>query len=225
MAGGPPSSRAVPSQAQLGAGPADGLIMRNFTITRVRGRFAVATATGLVCLLALGACGSKSSGSSDTTTPKNPQKAAATLLQKALQEEIAGNTAQAQTDFAEVVRLDPQNKYGFYNLGLIAQNAGKNADAANQYRLALTIDGSFAPALYNLGILQTAAGDTTGAIDLYRRAIAASPNTANAHFNLGLLLRKTGKTAEGNKEVQTAVKLDPTLASKAAAQGVPLPGK
>jgi Tfp pilus assembly protein PilF len=214
-----------PGQAHLGAGPADVLIMRNFTINGTRGRFAAATAVGMVCLLALGACGSSSKGSGGTTVPKDPKAAAATLLQKALKEEVAGNTAQAQTDFAEVVRLDPQNKYGFYNLGLISQNAGKNTDAANQYRLALTIDGTFTPALYNLAILQTAAGDTSGAIDLYRRAIASSPNSANAHFNLGLLLRKSGKIADGNKEVQTAVKLDPSLAGKAAAQGVPLPTK
>ena len=45
------------------------------------------------------------------------------------------------------------------------------------------------------------------------------------HINLGLLLRASGQTAAGNTEVQTAVRLDPTLAAKARAQGVPLPGK
>jgi Tfp pilus assembly protein PilF len=197
-------------------------IMGNSTNT-VRGRV-VATAVGMLCVLALGACGSSSKGGSGST-PKDPKAAAATLLQKALKEEIAGNTAQAKIDFTEVVRLDPQNKYGFYNLGLIAQNDSQNSEAENQYRLTLSIDGQYAPALYNLAILRTVAGDTPGAIDLYRRAIASNPNSANAHFNLGLLYRKTGKTAQGNAEVQKAVKLDATLASKALAQGIPLTGK
>ena len=178
-------------------------------------------AAGLLCVLALGACSSSSKGG---TTKPNPKKAA-TLLNQALREQVAGKTAQAQTDFKEVIRLDPNNKFGYYNLGLIAQSAGNKSEAENQYRLALTIDSKYAPALYNLGILRAQAGATADAIDLYRRAIAANAVFADAHFNLGLLLRHTGKIAEGNAEVQAAVKLEPTLAAKAQAQGVPLTGK
>ena len=70
--------------------------------------------------------------------------------------------------------------------------------------------------------LQTGGNSLPEAIDLYRRAIAASPKAADAHFNLGLLLRQTGNVSEGNLEVQAAVKLDPSLASRAKAQGIPL---
>jgi Tfp pilus assembly protein PilF len=197
-------------------------VMRISTIEISRRR-SVATAVGMLCVLALSACSSSSKTANGAATP-NPKKAA-TLLQTALKEEVDGNTAQAKTDFAQVVLLDPQNKYGFYNLGLIAQNAGDNTDAENQYRLAISIDPKFSLALYNLGILRTAAGDDAGAIDLYRRSIASNPAFANAHFNLGLLLRKTGKTADGNAEVRAAVKLDATLASKATALGIPVSGK
>jgi tetratricopeptide (TPR) repeat protein len=174
----------------------------------------------LLIFLALGACSSDSNGG--TTSGTNPKKAS-TLLNKALQEQVTGDVAQAKKDFEEVVRLDPQNKYGFYNLGLIEQNAGNDTAAENQYKLALAIDGKFEPALYNRAILRAKAGDTAGAIALYRAAIASNKKDPSPHFNLGLLLRQTGKTDEGNKEVQTAVKLDPSLRSKATAQGVPLP--
>src|SRR5438552_3891459 len=125
--------------------------MGNSTNT-VRRRGAVATALGVAFLLTLGACGSDSKGGTNTSNPADAKKAAAALLTKALNEEVAGDTAQAKKDFTEVVRLDPTNKYGFYNLGLIAQNAGSNSEAENQYRLAISIDGKFASALYNLAI-------------------------------------------------------------------------
>jgi tetratricopeptide (TPR) repeat protein len=128
-------------------------------------------------------------------------------------------------DFTEVVRLDPKNKFGYYNLGLIAQNAGNKTAAKNDYQVVLTIDPKYTPALYNFGILRAQDGATADAISLYRRATASDPKFADAHFNLGLLLRASGQTEAGNTEVQTAVRLDPTLAAKARAQGVPLPGK
>jgi len=173
---------------------------------------------GVVGALALVACGSSSHGAAPpTTSPAN----AGTVLTKALQELVAGQTAQAKTDFEQVLRLDPKNKYADYNLGYIAQIGGNRSDAETQYRLALAIDQKYGPALYNLAILRTADGATAAAISLYRRAIAADEKDANAHFNLGLLLRQTGNTNDGNAEVTTAVRLKPSLTAAAVAQGVP----
>jgi len=137
----------------------------------------------------------------------------------------AGDLAGAKRDYTQATVDDPRNKFGFYDLGLIQQLAGDNAAAENNYRLALNIDPKFVQPLYNLAILRTAAKSIPEAIDLYRRAIAAAPKNGDAHFNLGLLLRQQGNTLQGNAEVQTAVRLDPTLASRAKAQGIPIPGK
>ena len=68
-------------------------------------------AAGLLCVLALGACSSSSKKGTGTTGTTNA-KQAATLLNKALQEQVSGNTSQAEKDFTEVVRLDPKNKFG-----------------------------------------------------------------------------------------------------------------
>jgi Tfp pilus assembly protein PilF len=185
-------------------------------------RFISFAAKGLsiavVGALAVAACGSSShSAAPPTTSPAN----AGTVLTKALQELVAGQTAQAKADFEQVLRLDPRNKYAEYNLGYIAQIGGNASDAETQYRLALAIDPKYGPALYNLAILRTADGATAAAIELYRRAIAADAKDANAHFNLGLLLRKTGNANDGNAEITTAVGLKPSLAAAAAAQGDP----
>src|SRR2546423_877787 len=95
------------------------------------------TSAAVVGVLALAGCGS-SSHSSTTTTPTSPPNAR-TLLTKALQELSSGQTALAQSDFDQVVRLDPQNKYGYYNLGYIAQTGGQGSVAEAQYRHALAI--------------------------------------------------------------------------------------
>ena len=62
-----------------------------------------------------------------------------------------------------MLKLDPTNKYAFYNLGYIAQTQGDKGGAETQYNKTLAIDAKYDPALYNLAILKTAAGDNDGA--------------------------------------------------------------
>ena len=187
-----------------------------------------ASAAAVVALaLALGACSSSSkpgAAGTDCATTSANAKAVAALVQKGLQAQIAGNDTEAEKNFKEVLCSDAANKYAHYNLGLIYQNRGNNSDAEAEYDKALAADAKFGPALYNLAIVRTAAKDIDGAIALYRRAIVSNPKDSNAHFNLGLLLREQDQTEEGNTEVQTAVNIDPSLRSKAIAQGVPLTG-
>jgi tetratricopeptide (TPR) repeat protein len=159
-------------------------------------------------------------GSGTDPNPKETTK----LLNRGLQEQLAGNITDAEKDFRAVIDRVSKNKYAFYNLGLICQNAKNNSEAEKRYRLALAIDPKFEVALYNLAIVRTLQSDIPDAISLYRRAIASNPRDANAHYNLGLLLRGQGQTEQGNAEVQTGVNLDGTLRAKAIAQGVPLTG-
>jgi Tfp pilus assembly protein PilF len=189
------------------------------------GRRRAVIAVALAVASIVTACGSGDSGSKNDSPGSGGPKAAAALVAKGLQEHQAGDLAAAKRDYTEAIKDDPKNKYAYYNLGLILQTGGDKTGAENNYRITLNLDPKYAPALYNLAILRTEANSIAEAIDLYRRTIAASPKSGDAHFNLGLLLRKTGQTEEGNAEVQTAVKLEPSLAARATAQGVPLPGK
>jgi Tfp pilus assembly protein PilF len=189
-------------------------------------RSAATAVVGVALVLALGACGSSSKpGASGCATTSANAKAVAALVQKGLQAAIAGNDAEAQKDFNEVLCSDENNKYAHYNLGLIYQKGNKNSDAEAEYNKVLAVDAKYGPALYNLAILRTAANDAAGAIDLYRRVIAANAKDANAHFNLGLLLRDAGKTTEANAEVKAAVTLDSSLQGKATNEGYPFTAK
>ena len=145
---------------------------------------------------------------------KSKADLAAEAVQRGLQAHGEGRLDAAAAAYHEALDLDPQNKYAFYNLGLIDQTSGRPRSAENYYRLALSADPEFTPALFNLAILRTAAGDTREAIDLYRRVTALKPDEAGPHLNLGFLLRSIGQEAEGDAEIQRALQLDPALASR-----------
>ena len=170
----------------------------------------------LVLLLAVGtaACGKK----------KSDAQLAAEALQAGLKAHAEGHLSEAQTDYQKVLIYDPQNKFAYYNLGVIDQTQGKAADAEAKYRQALAIDPNFVDALYNLAILRTSAGDLSEAQQLYERVIKVNPNYAAAHLNLGFLLIDEGKKKRGQQELQTAVSLDPSLSSRVPQEYLPPSG-
>ena len=126
----------------------------------------------------------------------------------------AGNLAEAAVDYHEALVHDPNNKYAYYDLGLIDQTNGALPSAESNYRLALSIDPQFVSALFNLAIVRHDLGDLKESIALYRQAIKAQPDYANAHLNLGFALIEAHQDVEGNAELKIAVQLDPSLASR-----------
>lgn len=136
-----------------------------------------------------------------------------TLLSAGLSAQTAGRVGEAQNDYQKALQADPTNYWAYYNLGVIEQLAGRSASAERYYRSALALNPDLVPALYNLAIIQ-AGPDPSEAESLYRHASVLEPKNAAVHLNLGFLLLQEGKTAEGHAELDTAVKLDPQLASR-----------
>jgi tetratricopeptide (TPR) repeat protein len=182
-------------------------------------RTAQATAVAAMLVVFAACCTSARTPSASTKPPTSP-RAIATLLNTALKEHVQGKTDDALSDYKAVIAADPGNEFAYYNVGLIYQTRKQWSNAETEYRLALGINERYAPALYNFALLRSHDGDTSGAIALYRQAVASSPRYANAHFNLGLLLLTAGKAPEGRAEIVAAVKFDPSLSAKAAAQGI-----
>jgi tetratricopeptide (TPR) repeat protein len=144
------------------------------------------------------------------------------VLEHALQLHAQGDLADAKNEYLRVLQLDPENKYAYYNLGLISQTQGDLVSAESSYRTTIAIDADFVPALFNLAILRTDAGSKREAMDLYRHIIEVTPESdadltsqlAAAHLNLGFLLLDTGDEAQGQAELDEAVRLDPSLADR-----------
>lgn len=158
-----------------------------------------------VVLAVLAACGGSSAQSAAQIANND--------VNAGLSAQAAGHLADAATDYTNAIAHDQQNKFAYYDLGLVEQLQGQSAAAERNYRAALQIDPNFAPALFNLAIIRTSPAPAE-AEELYRHVISLQPNDAAAHLNLGFLLRSEGRTSEGNSELNLAVSLNPALASR-----------
>jgi tetratricopeptide (TPR) repeat protein len=167
----------------------------------------VALVLGL-CLCAL------ASACSDDPVPEGETAGPDAKLESALQAHAEGRLDDAVRLYQQVLALDPQNKFAYYNLGLIDHTQGRIDAAAANYTEALAIDPGFEPALFNLAIIRADQGSTDEAIELYRRVLEANAEDAGAHLNLGFLLLESGQREEGRLELATAVGLDPSLESR-----------
>ena len=130
-------------------------------------------------------------------------------LQAGLDAAGAGDRASAVSHYQECVRLDPQNKFCVYNLGVHAGIDGRIDESEAFYRQALEIDPDFPEPIYNLAIIYRDRGDRQSAVDYFHRYITLVPNDADGHLSLGLLLRGMGQTDEANRELAEAQRLNP----------------
>ena len=134
-------------------------------------------------------------------------------LQQGLDAHVVGDYDTAITHYRRVLQLDPNNKFAYYNIGLIDQINNRMPEAEANYRAAIAIDAQYVPALFNLATVRTQVEDLPGAIELYQRVIAIQPDRASAYLNMGLALARLGRTAEAEAALARAIQLDPSLAT------------
>lgn len=151
---------------------------------------------------------------------KSDAEQASAALGRGLKLHQQGQLLEASKAYREVLVHDPNNKWAFYNLGLIDQQSGRTSSAEANYRQALELDANFTAALFNLAIVLTKTKPEE-AVTLYGRLIQVNPDDAVAHLNLGFLLLDLGKTEEGNRELDKAVQLDPKLKARLPASPSP----
>jgi len=160
----------------------------------------------IACVLLLTALAGACTSSSHSAAPTLPNSFPA----------LGGNQdlTAAKKQYSALVKEDPSNKFGWYNLGVIADNAHDTNTASTDYSKAIAIDPHFEPALYNYGLLRYNAGDYRAAISYLRRAVAQAPRDANALWHLGLAWQTTRTKAanlEATHYLNAALKLDPSL--------------
>jgi Tfp pilus assembly protein PilF len=165
-------------------------------------------AIALLLALTLAACGGDGAPSEDADE----------RLQEALRLHAEGDLAAAEEAYEDVLRLDPQNPFAYYNLGAISQGRGDADVAETNYRAALQIDADMVPALFNLAILRTQADDLKEATSLYEHVLELQPGYAAAHLNLGFVLLERGKEEKAQIRLDEAVRLNPELASRIGSQ-------
>jgi len=105
-------------------------------------------------------------------------------LSAAVRHQSAGQLAEAEALYRQVLEAEPAQPDALHLLGLIAHQTG-NADAAEELiAKAITARPDFAEAHSNLGAVLKQQNRLQDAADSYLSAIAIKPDFADAHFNL-----------------------------------------
>jgi protein O-GlcNAc transferase len=132
----------------------------------------------------------------------------ANSLQMAMDLHQAGQLAQAEQLYRQILRGNPRHPDALHLLGLIAHQAGQHETAIGTMSQAIAIDGAQPFYHGNLGEAYRALGRTAEARACYERALQLDPMFGAAHYNLGLLL-EVSRPAEAQRHFERSIGLQP----------------
>ncbi len=160
---------------------------------------------------------------------KDPQDYTA-LYNLASMEMIRGKYAESSDFFRRALKQKPTDVRTLTAYGTALDKAGDWQGAEAQFQKALATDPENRYARYDLAQLQLQHGKLPEAEHNFRKLLTDTPGDADTHAQLGAILAATNRGVEGQKELETALAIDPTsfnalfnLASLEAEQGN-LPG-
>jgi tetratricopeptide (TPR) repeat protein len=113
--------------------------------------------------------------------------------------------------FNRAIAADPAFSWPYHNIGRLYLDQGNLEQALPWLAKAVEVNPNHWRAHFSLGVASHKAKRYDEALAAYARAAAMSPDDADTHANIGWILVKTGRDAEGVRELQTAVRLDPSL--------------
>ena len=130
-------------------------------------------------------------------------------LDMALQHHQAGQYAQAEAIYRQILARQPNHTDAMHLLGVIAHMAGKNQDAVDLIGKAIAGNPSAVIYYNSMGVALMALGRTDDAIMAYRAALRHNPNYPEAYNNLGNALKARGQLTAAIAAYQTALKIKP----------------
>lgn len=130
-------------------------------------------------------------------------------LQIALEHHNAGNLAEAERIYREILSLDPRHADALHLLGVIAFHAGRTDAACDLIQRAIALNPSVPEYHSNLGNVLKEIGSTEDAIASYRCALALRPGFADAQYNLGNAYAKDERLDQALECYQASLQLRP----------------
>ncbi|MBL8828758.1 MAG: tetratricopeptide repeat protein [Planctomycetaceae bacterium] len=136
-------------------------------------------------------------------------------LQEAFEQAVrlhqAGQFAQAEGVYRQVVQHVPQYADGWHLLGVLCYQTNRHAEAIGHLNRAVQLQESTGLFHSSLAEAYRAAGQPIDAERHFRRALELDPNLPEAWSNLGLLLNNLGRAAESLPCFDQAVALRPNF--------------
>jgi len=123
--------------------------------------------------------------------------------------QAAGDYAEAERIFREVIRQQPESGAAYNNLGIALYDQGRLDEAIAAYETAINIEPR-ASRYNNLGNALRDLGRPEEAIEAYRTAIDLDPTDPFPYNGLGNVLDDLERWEEAIEAYRTAIDLDPT---------------
>ena len=134
----------------------------------------------------------------------------------ALIQDYIGRTEEAEKEYKEAIRINPNLAEVHNNLGNLLYNLKRFGEAEKEYKEAVRINPDHAKAHNNLGILLYNLKRFEEAEEEYKEAVRINPDYAEAHNNLGILLSDLKRFEEAEKKYRKAIELKDNLPDKGA---------
>jgi len=135
-----------------------------------------------------------------------------TILQSAIARHQAGQFAEAEKLYRQILSQVPRQPDALHLLGLLAHHRGQHANAVEIINQAIREAPGHAPYHCNLGSALQALGKTAEAIASYRQALALQKDFPEAHLNLGNALEASGKPDDAIASYRRALRSRPQYA-------------
>jgi tetratricopeptide (TPR) repeat protein len=129
----------------------------------------------------------------------------AQALARAVRHHQTGNLNQAEQDYNQVLRADPNCAHASHGLGGIAFDRRQYPQAIAWHRQAVALPGASAAMHNDLGAAYLAAAQPAEAEACFRQALRLRPDLAEVYCNLGNVLKMQGQLQEAVARYHLAV--------------------
>jgi tetratricopeptide (TPR) repeat protein len=130
-------------------------------------------------------------------------------LERARRHREAGEFAEAESLYREILQLAPRQIVAHTGLGLVAMKTGRLELALRSFRRALSLSDDAYDAHYHVAAVLALSGRFEEAVQHYCRVVKLAPKFRPGHLELGLALQRLGRHAEALLPFQHAEALDP----------------
>ena len=144
---------------------------------------------------------------------ENPLATFGEVLNRARQLLGAGDLAEAQRFYRQLVEAVPQAAEPWHELGILQLQAGRPEGALECLRQAVTLDPGSATYHVNLATTYRMLKRPDEAIESFERALKLGSPTAELYNNLALSLKDTGQTDAALRAFDDALRLRPQYAN------------
>ena len=134
------------------------------------------------------------------------------LLQAGLKHYQAGELAQAETAYRDILRSRPDLFQAHYGLAGVLARGARAGEAVASYRAAARLKPDAADIHADLGFALVTVGNMTEAEAAFRAALALKSDLFGAAYNLGNVLAATGRPEQAVEFYRKAVAVNPGYA-------------